>query len=74
MAAIGAERRLAERVRTGYPAVWAEIAPDPLTGSGFSSSFARFVAQRRYLALGDPELVLLGDRPATVCIWRAACF
>jgi hypothetical protein len=61
-AAIYAERKVAQRLRAAHASLWAEIAPDPCAEPSLSSPFARFITQRRYLQLKDPELSRLGER------------
>lgn len=60
--AIYRERRLAAYLERAHPGVWAEIAPLPGANASVSSPFSRFVQQRRYLKLGDPQASELGDR------------
>ncbi|MFC0682929.1 hypothetical protein ACFFGH_34305 [Lysobacter korlensis] len=64
-AAIYAERKVAERLRTSHASLWAEIAPNPHAEPSLSSPFARFITQRRYLQLKDSELSRLGERART---------
>ncbi len=73
-AAIHAERKVAQRLRTSHASLWAEIAPNPHAEPSLSSPFVRFITQRRYLQLNDPELSHLGERTRTRLYLAASVF
>ena len=63
--AIYSERKLAQRLRMSHASLWTEITPSPWAEASLSSPFARFITQRKYLQLKDPELTRLGERART---------
>ena len=48
-----------------HPDVWAKIAPVPNALPSVSSPFGRFITQRTYNTMADPQLSSLGNR----CRW-----
>lgn len=61
-------------LRIAHPDVWIEITPDPAAEASASAPGVRFITQRRYRAVGDPELNVLGDLCFRSGYWAASAF
>ncbi|MGY3265504.1 hypothetical protein [Lysobacter sp. HA35] len=53
--------RVSQHLQLKHPTVWATIAPAPGTEPSASSPYARFISQRRYVELQDPELTRIAQ-------------
>ena len=55
-------RAFERHMQTNHPSTWAKIAPNPAAEPSASAPNARFITQRQYRTLDDPELNALGDK------------
>jgi hypothetical protein len=67
-------RALNRYLRTIHPDIWAKVKPDTTTEPSASSPIVRFVTQRVYQQVGDPELSALGDKCYRSYYWAVSAF